>query len=110
MTLKYNRLVFTFDELFTTLDVEETAIAKDARGKRVLETSSANFVQRGYPKSNPKTQNKMKKPPKNPPMAKKANIAANKKKKGACYVCGSKDHFALVSGSQRQQEICQHGY
>jgi hypothetical protein len=64
MTLKHKRQVFMFDELVTTLDVEETERAKDTHGNRVLEPSSTNFVQRGYPKSNPKPQNKMKKPKK----------------------------------------------
>ena len=43
-SLKHKRQALTIDGLIGTLDVEEKARAKDARGKGIVVTSSANFV------------------------------------------------------------------
>jgi hypothetical protein len=94
-SLKHKRKEFTFDDLIATLDVEEKARAKDTRGKTIAGPSSSNFVQRGNPKFQ-NNQNKRKKPSQNLPKAKEVN-GPNKKKRppgGACYTCGSPDHFA----------------
>jgi hypothetical protein len=48
-SLKHMRKEFTIDDLIVTLDVEEKARAKDARGKAIASSSSANFVHRGNP-------------------------------------------------------------
>ena len=45
-SLKDKRQEFTNDGLIGTLDVEEKARAKDARGKGVVGASSTNFVQK----------------------------------------------------------------
>ena len=45
-SLKHKRKEFTMDGLIGTLDVEEKARAKDARGKGVVGASSTNFVQK----------------------------------------------------------------
>jgi hypothetical protein len=79
-SLKHKIKEFTFDDLITTLDVEEKATAKDTCGKTTPGPSSANFVQRGNPKFN-HNQNKMKKSSKNPPKAKKADGPNKKKRK-----------------------------
>jgi hypothetical protein len=71
-SLKHKRNEFTFDDLITTLDVEEKARAKDTREKAIAVSSSANFVQRGNPKFH-NNQNKRKKPSQNPPKAKEAD-------------------------------------
>jgi hypothetical protein len=92
-SLQYKRKEFTFDDLIATLDVEEKARAKDTRGKTIVGSSSANFVQRSNPKFQ-NNQNKRKKPSQNPPKAKEAD-GPNKERKPrcACYTCGSPDHF-----------------
>jgi hypothetical protein len=94
-SLKHKRKEFTFDDLIATLDVEGKARAKDTCGKATAGPSSANFVQRGNPKFN-NSQNKRKKPSQNPPKAKEVDRPNKKKRKsgGACYTCGSPDHFA----------------
>ena len=100
-TLKHKRQVFTFDDLIATLDVEEKTRAKDTRGKAVVGPSSANFVQRGNPKPQ---NNKRKKSQQNPPKAKQADGPTKKKKKpGACYTCGSPDHFAAKCPDRKHE-------
>ncbi|KAF8702156.1 hypothetical protein HU200_033083 [Digitaria exilis] len=66
-SLKHRRQEFTIDGLIGSLDVEEKARAKDGKGKKPPQ-------------------------PQNPGKAKQTT--GYKKKKGACYVCGSEDHFA----------------
>ena len=83
---KHKRQTFTIDGLIGTLDVEEKARAKDICGKGVVGASSANFVQKNNSDKNKK------KPPLN--LSKAKQTITFKKKKGACYVCGSTDHFA----------------
>ncbi|XP_025797600.1 uncharacterized protein LOC112877499 [Panicum hallii] len=87
-SLKHKRQEFTIDGLIGTLDVEEKARAKDIRGKGVVGASSANLVQKNNSHKNKK------KPPQNQPKTKKTTTFKKKKKTGACYVCGSTDHFA----------------
>jgi hypothetical protein len=106
-TRKHRRQLFRFDDLVSTLDVEEKARAKDTCGKAVVGPSSVNFVQRG----NLKPQNKGKKPPHNPPKANQADRAAKKKKKvlGAghnktCFACRSQDHFARMCPDRKMPE------
>ncbi|KAF8650567.1 hypothetical protein HU200_063942 [Digitaria exilis] len=92
-SLKHRRQEFTIDGLIGTLDVEEKARAKDVRNKGTPVGASANFVQKNI---NARTNNKGKgkKPPQPQNPGKTKQTAGFKKKKGACYVCGSEDHFA----------------
>ncbi|KAF8698218.1 hypothetical protein HU200_035739 [Digitaria exilis] len=92
-SLKHRRQEFTIDGLIGTLDVEEKARAKDVRNKGTLVGASANFVQKNI---NARTNNKGKgkKPPQPQNPGKAKQTTGFKKKKGACYVCGSEDHFA----------------
>ena len=53
-SLKQKRQEFTIYGLIGTLDVEEKARAKDARGKGIVGTSSANFVQKNNSHKNKK--------------------------------------------------------
>ena len=87
-SLKYKRQEFTIDGLIGTLDVEKKARAKNTRGKGIVGTSSANFVQKNNPHKNKK------KTLQNQPEAKQTTTFKKKKKKEACYVCGSPNHFA----------------
>jgi hypothetical protein len=93
-----------------TLDVEEKARAKYIRGKTIAGSSSANFVQRGNPKFY-NNQNKRKKPTQNPPKAKEADGPNNKKRKlgGACYTCGSPDHFAAKCLDRKDRKVVSEG-
>ncbi|CAN6298820.1 unnamed protein product [Urochloa humidicola] len=92
-SLKHKRQEFTIDELIGTLDVEEKARAKDTRGKGVM-GGSANFVQKNT-NARPNNSNKgKKKSPKPQNVGKAKQTTAFKKRKGACFVCGSEDHFA----------------
>jgi hypothetical protein len=104
-SLKHKIKEFTSDDLIATLDVEEKARAKDTRGKATAGPSSANFVQRGNPKFN-NNQNKRKKPSQNPPKAKEADGPNKKKRKpgGACYTCGSPDHFAAKCPDRKDRK------
>jgi hypothetical protein len=104
-SVKYKRKEFTFEDLIATLDVEEKARAKDTRGKTIAGPSSANFVQRGNPKFH-NNQNKRKKPSQNPPKAKEVDRPNKKKRKpgGACYTCGSSDHFAAKCPYRKQRK------
>ena len=86
-SLKHKRHEFTIDGLIGTLDVEKKARAKNTRGKGIVGTSSANFVQKNNPHKNKK------KTLQNQPEAKQTTTF-KKKKKGACFVCDSPDHFA----------------
>ena len=86
-SLKHKRQAPTIDGLIGTLDVEEKARAKDARRKGTVGTSSANFIQKNNPHKNKK------KPSPNQSKAKQTTTF-KKKKKGACFVCDSPDHFA----------------
>ena len=83
-SLKHKRQEFTIDGLIGTLDVEEKARAKEIRGKGVVGTSSANFVQKNNSHKNKK------KPPLNQSKAKQTTTFKKKKKKEACYLCASK--------------------
>jgi hypothetical protein len=104
-SLKHKRKEFTFDDLIATLDVEEKARAKNTRGKTIAAPSSANFVQRGNPKFQ-NNQNKRKKPSENPPKVKEADRPSKKKRKqgGACYTCGSPDHFAAKCPDRKDRK------
>jgi len=84
---KHKRQEFTIDGLIGTLDVEEKARAKDARGKGIVGTSSANFVQKNNSHKNKK------KPLQNQTKTKQTTTfkkKKKKKKKGACFVCDSR--------------------
>jgi hypothetical protein len=77
-------------ELIGCLDVEERARATDTHGK-VVETSSANMVQRKN--SNVSHNNKRNNKQQN--ATKPRQTASFKKNKVAsCFVCGSTDHWA----------------
>nr|CAB3479634.1 unnamed protein product [Digitaria exilis] len=92
-SLKHRRQEFTIDGLIGSLDVEEKARAKDVRNKGTLVGASANFVQKNInARTNSKGKGKKPPQPQNPGKAKQTT--GYKKKKGACYVCGSEDHFA----------------
>jgi hypothetical protein len=80
--------VFTFDDLVATLDVEEKARTKDTCGKGVWGPSSANFVQRGNPKSNLKPQNKKKKPPQTHPRLRKLTSQPRRRRKAPAMCVG----------------------
>jgi hypothetical protein len=62
-------------------------------------------VQRGNPKSH-NNQNKKKKPTQNPPKAKEADKPNKKKRRpgGACYTCGSPDHFAAKCPDRKDRK------
>ena len=53
-SLKHKRQEFTIDGLIGTLDVEKKARAKDASGKGIVGTSTANFVQKNNSHKNKK--------------------------------------------------------
>ena len=71
------------------MDVEETARAKDARRKKIVEgSSSAHMVQK-----NPQNSHKKKFQPE----LKQKNTTPFKKKKeekGNCFTCGNPGHYA----------------
>jgi hypothetical protein len=90
-TLKHKRQGFSVAELIGCLDVEERARAKDTRGK-VVETSSANMVQRKN--SNVSYNNKRKNKQQNAMKPKQAALFKKKNKVAGCFVCGSTDHWA----------------
>jgi hypothetical protein len=104
-SLKHKRNEFTFDDLIATLDVEEKPRAKDTRGKIIADPSRANFVQRGNPKFQ-NNQNKRKKQSQNLPKAKEVDGPNRKKRKlgGACYTCGSPDHFAAKCPDRKDRK------
>jgi hypothetical protein len=104
-SLKYKRKEFTFDDLIATFDVQEKERAKDIRGKTIAGSSSANFVQKGNPKFH-NNQNKRNKPTQNPPKAKEADGPNKKKRKprGACYTCGSPNHFAAKCPDRKDRK------
>ena len=83
-SLKHKSQEFTIYGLIGTLDVEEKARAKDARGKGIVGTSSANFVQKNNSHKNKK------KPLQNQTKTKQTTTFKKKKKKGACFVCDSR--------------------
>jgi hypothetical protein len=90
-TLKHKRQAFSVDELIGSLDVEERARAKDSYGK-VVETSSANMVQK---KNSNVSHNNKKKNKQQNAMKPKQVASLKKKNKGVgCFVCGSTDHWA----------------
>jgi len=93
-SLKHKRQLFSVADLIGSLDVEEKARAKDSRGKEIVGTSSANFVQK---KNNFSNSHGKKKNNKSQNVAKTKQTTTFKKKKkndGNCYVCGEPGHFA----------------
>ena len=63
--------------------------------------SSANLVQKNNSHKNKK------KPPLNQPKAKQTTTF-KKKNKGACYVCGSQDHFAAKCPERKGKSLEEH--
>ena len=86
-SLKHKRQEFTIDGLIGTFDVEQKVRAKDAHGKGIVGTSSANYVQKN-------DSHKNKKKPLQSQTKTKQTTTFKKKKKGACFVCDNPDHFA----------------
>jgi hypothetical protein len=84
-TLKHKRQEFSMAELIGSLDIEESARAKDTRGKGV-ETSSANMVQKKNP--NASHNNKRKNNEQN----------ATKPKQAASFKKKKKELVALFAG------------
>jgi hypothetical protein len=86
-SLKYKRKEFTFDDLIATLDVEEKARAKDTCGKAIVGSSSpSSRITRIRGTSLHKTRPRLWKPT--------GLIRRRESQGGACYTCGSPDHFA----------------
>ena len=88
-TLKHKRQGFSVAELIGSLDVDETARAKDTHGK-VVETFSANMVQK---KNFNASQNNKKNKQQNATKSKQAASFKKKNKGAGCFVCRSTDHW-----------------
>jgi hypothetical protein len=101
-TLKHKRQVFSVAELIGSLDVEESARAKETRSKGVV-TFSANMVQKKN--SNASHNNKKKNMQQNATKPKQAYSLKNKNKGAGCFVCRSTDHWASAClGRKYKQE------
>ncbi|XP_072150057.1 uncharacterized protein [Setaria viridis] len=83
-TLKHKRQEFTVAGLFSTLDVEEKARAKDSRARGNEGGSSAHMVQKRNFQSH-KNKGKVKVEHKS---TQTTNFKKNKNNKGKCFVCG----------------------
>jgi hypothetical protein len=100
--LKHKRQELSIDALIGTLDVEEKARAKDTRARPSV-GGSANFVQKNInARTNNKGKGKKQPQPQNPKA--KQTTRFKKNKKGACYVCGSKEHFAGKCSDRKDKE------
>ena len=94
-SLKHKRQLFSVADLIGSLDVEEKARAKDTRGKGIIGSSSASFVQKKNNFSNFHSKKKHNKP-ENVAKTKQTTAFKMKKKNNNCncYVCGEPRHFA----------------
>jgi hypothetical protein len=100
-TLKHKRQEFTVCKLIGSLDVEERARAKDTRGK-VVESSSANMVQK---KNSNASYNNRKKNKKQNAMKPKQSSSFKKKNKGVgCFVYKSTDHWASTCPGRKSKQ------
>ena len=90
-TLKHQRREFSVEDVIGHLSVEQNSRAKESHGKGEG-TSVANMVQKnsGFQKTKGKTVVQQ-----NTDFKKKGKKPFNKdKKKGACFTCGSEEHWA----------------
>ena len=95
--MKHKRQEFSVVDLIESLDVEEKARAKDARGRGAEGSSTANFVQKKHScphKAKNKHEGKGKHDAKNKPSQSTNFKKKTSKKKGSCHVCGDPNHWA----------------
>ena len=91
-TLKHQRREFLVEDVIGHLSVEQNSRAKDSHGKGTEGTSVANFVQKNSNFHKPKGKHGFQQ---NTNFKKKGKKPFNKdKKKGACFTCGSEEHWA----------------